>query len=506
MTIQFLKRSILTIAPTLAMGFGGISAAYDSCEDDPPNVGYVSGFVPNYDQHRREGRNDCGPMAATQILGYWDHNPPEANWSCLIDGAWNDYAHFCARWNAARDECLEWEDTGITRTHELLLDAMPWDPGWDDWYIPEARNPLPGTWDGDLLLPFAAMEIGDSVIDVARQLDRGARGWRSVEYDWVEVSDLKAAVRRDNPWMWLDADLIPNGNYTWYDRPGAAGERDWISAHWMAAYGYKEVVQYDDHLLYCCDICDLDEVWVYMRPTSVEGGDTYLAYHWSIWDDKYLVEIQPQGEPRCDDWLDTDGDGFAVSPPPGQGYSNRIPRRLDCDDWNADINPGAQEICDNIDQNCNGRVDDRAIDSQTWYEDRDDDGWGNRRRLERACNQPPGFVAARNNTRGVREFDCNDRRAWSYPGNVEICDNYDNDCNGNIDDVDSRVSNAWLLDSDGDGINDACDIRHNPRDPQQEEEVRRQHEPGTFCYENPSSPVCTTPGNKQRQPQWRGDS
>jgi hypothetical protein len=89
---------------------------------------------------------------------------------------------------------------------------------------------------------------------------------------------------------------------------------------------------------------------------------------------------------------------------------------------------------------------------------------------------------------------------------VEICDNYDNDCNGNIDDVDSRVSNAWLLDSDGDGINDACDIRHNPRDPQQEEEVRRQHEPGTFCYENPSSPVCTTPGNKQRQPQWRGDS
>ena len=44
----------------------------------------------------------------------------------------------------------------------------------------------------------------------------------------------------------------------------------------------------------------------------------------------------------------------------------------DCDDLNASIHPGADEVCDAIDNNCNGSVDEGLI--LEWYADKDDDG------------------------------------------------------------------------------------------------------------------------------------
>lgn len=48
----------------------------------------------------------------------------------------------------------------------------------------------------------------------------------------------------------------------------------------------------------------------------------------------------------------------------------------DCDDSNAQVNPVAVEICDEADNDCNGLIDDQAIDQQTWFMDVDNDGYG----------------------------------------------------------------------------------------------------------------------------------
>jgi hypothetical protein len=61
----------------------------------------------------------------------------------------------------------------------------------------------------------------------------------------------------------------------------------------------------------------------------------------------------------------------------------------------------------------------------TWYADADGDGYGNPAIATQACSQPAGFVA--NNT------DCNDANANAFPGAAEVCDNLDNDCDGQVD-------------------------------------------------------------------------
>lgn len=63
---------------------------------------------------------------------------------------------------------------------------------------------------------------------------------------------------------------------------------------------------------------------------------------------------------------DADGDGYTKVNPCGNGNQD------DCDDSNAAIHPGATEICgNNLDDNCNGQVDENCIPSvticsQTW--------------------------------------------------------------------------------------------------------------------------------------------
>lgn len=64
-------------------------------------------------------------------------------------------------------------------------------------------------------------------------------------------------------------------------------------------------------------------------------------------------------------------------------------------------------------------------DPQTWYLDADMDGYGDPNQSTVACEPPPGYVP--DNT------DCNDGAAAAHPGNPEICDGVDNDCNGLTD-------------------------------------------------------------------------
>ncbi len=97
----------------------------------------------------------------------------------------------------------------------------------------------------------------------------------------------------------------------------------------------------------------------------------------------------------------------------------------DCDDSNAQVNPVAVEICDEADNDCNGLIDDQAIDQQTWFMDVDNDGYGAAHLSTEACEAPAGHVAD--------DSDCDDLDPAVNPGASELCDEIDNDCNELID-------------------------------------------------------------------------
>lgn len=104
----------------------------------------------------------------------------------------------------------------------------------------------------------------------------------------------------------------------------------------------------------------------------------------------------------------------------------------DCNDDDGFVSPGAAELCgDNIDNNCDGHVDDVGIDGPSWYVDNDGDGYGSTliEAVALPCDESEVWRGMAPNDR-----DCNDADAEVHPGAPEICDGVDNDCTNIVDD------------------------------------------------------------------------
>ncbi|MES2638042.1 MAG: MopE-related protein [Myxococcota bacterium] len=125
-------------------------------------------------------------------------------------------------------------------------------------------------------------------------------------------------------------------------------------------------------------------------------------------------------EDRKDQLTDHDGDAFS--------------QLDDCDDQDATIFPGAAEVCDAIDQDCDGQIDEDAVDAPTWYLDGDGDGYGNVDAIAvTGCAVPTGYASSAD--------DCDDAAESIHP---DAEDNW-------YDGTDSNCDAADDFDQDGDG-------------------------------------------------------
>jgi large repetitive protein len=128
----------------------------------------------------------------------------------------------------------------------------------------------------------------------------------------------------------------------------------------------------------------------------------------------------------------------------------------DCNDADGDISPNGKEICDEIDNNCNGLTDNddlSELEPVEYYQDFDHDFEGSPySSIFSASCTPPANHSANN-------LDCNDYNNAINSAADEICDGIDNDCDDLTDEDDQAdlVGNTYFLDADGDGDGSASE-------------------------------------------------
>ncbi|MBU6161612.1 MAG: hypothetical protein KGO50_10850 [Myxococcales bacterium] len=95
-----------------------------------------------------------------------------------------------------------------------------------------------------------------------------------------------------------------------------------------------------------------------------------------------------------------------------------------------------EELCDGVDNDCDGTIDNNVASPTVWYEDADGDSYGGATTAVQ-CEAPAGYVE--------RGGDCDDTEFIVYPGGPEQCDGLDNDCDGEID-ASPRLRPCELID------------------------------------------------------------
>lgn len=198
----------------------------------------------------------------------------------------------------------------------------------------------------------------------------------------------------------------------------------------------------------------------------LSAGDEYrveMIIHSLNGDVVCPVSGSPLVIPLCSS-LDQDRDGFTAD--------------VDCNDKNSSIFPGATEICNHLDDNCNSSVDENV--NFTYYWDEDGDNFGDPSRPVASCSSVPTNKLSDNN------LDCDDTAPNINPGTTEVCGNgVDDNCSGDIDegcscpdednddfcDIDDLCPGFDdSVDADSDGVPDGCDNCPSLSNPNQEQD------------------------------------
>jgi predicted outer membrane repeat protein len=192
-------------------------------------------------------------------------------------------------------------------------------------------------------------------------------------------------------------------------------------------------------------------------PNQMRSEDVRVQVRLDI-EDLQLLYIHGYGEGGLS-VLDLDGDGFS----PAEG---------DCHDANPDTHPDAQEICDGIDNDCDGGLpeEEEDLDADGWMacdtdcNDYDNDVYPGAPELcDGIDNDCDGLIQDNDDIDGdgqtLCEGDCNDMNPDQWYGNIEECNFLDSDCNGLVDDLDNDGDGHSMCMSGGD-CDDANPLAH----------------------------------------------
>jgi len=196
---------------------------------------------------------------------------------------------------------------------------------------------------------------------------------------------------------------------------------------------------------YLADGADCDDLDAAVNPEGVESCNGVDDDCDGVVDGETALGVTPW-------YADTDGDGFgdaSVSQMNCEATSGYVADSTDCDDTIAAVNPGAEETCNLVDDDCDGAIDGAdAVGATAWYTDADSDGYGDPGTAQLACLAPSGMIAD--------GTDCDDYDVAVFPGADEYCNGYDDDCDNSVDEDDALNTLTWYADSDGDSYGDAA--------------------------------------------------